>query len=337
MSKAVPNSATSGQIKPLSAGDLEAVIAIDTALAGVSRRGFFEKRLAAVIKNPGDYVCLGLHDGDRLTGYVFAKLFSGEFGKPGGRASLDAIGVDRVHQNSGGGHALLQAVEETLNQKGAVELASQVSWDDSALISFLGKAGFVLAPRLILMRHTNELLTQHIPGNFSDLDEPVEIDHSSPDRDEFEALSRDKVPVRSMTEADLNALIAIDRKNSGIDRSTYYKRKQHEVLYESGVRISLVAERDGFPVGFIMARVDFGEFGRTDTEAVMDTIAVDPNYHALGVGHALMSQLITNLSVLRTDHVRTELDWNDVNLITYLDACGFVPAQKIVFHRKYPI
>ncbi|MGZ9112242.1 MAG: GNAT family N-acetyltransferase, partial [Rhodoplanes sp.] len=58
----------------------------------------------------------------------------------------------------------------------------------------------------------------------------------------------------------------------------YYQRKVEEVLQESGVRVSLVAEIDDHPVGFIMARVDFGEFGRTEPEAVMDTVGVHPDY-----------------------------------------------------------
>lgn len=164
--------------------------------------------------------------------------------------------------------------------------------------------------------------------------EPTELDFSSPQGDNLEALSRDHVPVRSMTEADLEALIAIDHRATGKDRSAYYQRKQREAMYETGIRVSLVAELDGHPVGFIMARVDYGEFGHTDPQAVMDTIGVDPGYRGRGVGRALMSQLIANLASLRVDHIRTQLDWNDVGLISYLDNVGFTPAQCVVLSRK---
>ncbi|MDH3740135.1 MAG: GNAT family N-acetyltransferase [Hyphomicrobiales bacterium] len=170
-----------------------------------------------------------------------------------------------------------------------------------------------------------------IPTN---IDQPSEVDFSSPQGDDFDALSRDHIPVRSMTGADLEALIAIDRRATGDDRTAYYRRKQREAMHESGVRVSLVAEQDGHPVGFIMARVDFGEFGHTSPEAVMDTIGVDPGYRGRGVGQALMSQLIANLATLRVDHIRTELDWNDVGLINYLDEMGFAPAQRVVLSRN---
>ena len=89
-------------------------------------------------------------------------------------------------------------------------------------------------------------------------------DYSDPSGDDFAALSRDRVPVRSMLEEDLPAIVGIDRKLTGRDRTAYYEHKLVEVMRESGVRVSLIAEVDGRPAGFVMARVDFGEFGHTN-------------------------------------------------------------------------
>src|SRR3972149_196393 len=88
----------------------------------------------------------------------------------------------------------------------------------------------------------------------------------------FGTLARDRLPVRSLREEDLAAVVRIDRKLTGFDRSAYYAAKFREVLVESGIRVSLVAEEDGIVNGFIMARVDFGEFGQVETSAVIDTI-----------------------------------------------------------------
>jgi ribosomal protein S18 acetylase RimI-like enzyme len=108
-----------------------------------------------------------------------------------------------------------------------------------------------------------------------------------------------------------NPLIAIDRRITGRGRAAYFERKLEEALYESDMRVSLVAEHDGRAVGFIMVRVDFGEFGRIEPTAVMDTIGVDPDYRGQGIGRALMSQLLTNLTTLRVEHIRTDIDWRD--------------------------
>lgn len=323
-----------GTIKPLSANDLEAVITIDTAIAGNSRRGFFEKRLTAATEQPEDYIYVGLHESGKLIGYALAKMVVGEFGQPDAKASFDAIGVDPNHQGQGVGHQLLQEVEKILTHKGVAELTSQVAWSDPALLMFFSRADFALAPRVILWRDTSEIFQNDEP-DYDGVD-LSEIDHSAPDSDDPAALSSDKVPVRSMKELDLAALIKIDRKATGHgnDRSAYYKRKQHEVLHQSGVRGSVVAELEDFVVGFIMARVDFGEFGHANTEAVMDTLAVDPDYQGQGVGQALMAKLMANLAILQVDSVRTEIDWNDTGLMAYLSATGFVPAQTLVLTRK---
>jgi ribosomal protein S18 acetylase RimI-like enzyme len=136
-----------------------------------------------------------------------------------------------------------------------------------------------------------------------------------------------------MSEGDLRALIAIDRRITGRDRSAYFERKVAEALHQSDVRVSLVAERDGAPVGFVMARVDFGEFGRIEPTAVMDTIGIDPDYRDQGIGRALMSQLLINLMTLRVEHIRTEIEWRDRDLLGFLDHCGFRPSPQLCFEH----
>lgn len=164
-------------------------------------------------------------------------------------------------------------------------------------------------------------------------DEAAEIDYSHPAGDDFEALSRDRLPVRSMRAEDLDTLVAIDRSITGRDRRVYYEQKLAESLDETGVRVSLVAEQDGRPVGFIMARVDFGEFGRTEPEAVIDTIGVDPASTHRQVGSAMMSQLMVNLMALQVERVRTEVVWNNYTVTAFLEHCGFRPAQRLALRR----
>ena len=84
-----------------------------------------------------------------------------------------------------------------------------------------------------------------------------------------------------------------------------------------------------------MARVDYGEYGRTSPEAVMDAIGVDPGYQGRDVGLTLMHNLLSNLSTLQVEKVRTEVEWNNVGLIAYMDAAGFTPAQTIGLYRRF--
>ena len=160
-----------------------------------------------------------------------------------------------------------------------------------------------------------------------------EINYGKPAAPDFGPLARDRIPVRTMSEADLAALIDIDRRITGRDRSAYFERKLADALHESDVRVSLVAEWDGVPVGFIMARVDFGDFGRMEPTAVLDTLGVDPDCRNQGVGRALLSQLLVNLMTLRVERIRTEVDWQERDLLGFLDRYGFQPAQQLCFDR----
>jgi ribosomal protein S18 acetylase RimI-like enzyme len=162
----------------------------------------------------------------------------------------------------------------------------------------------------------------------------TEIDHSSPSSDDFEALARDLVPIRSIAPHDLDAIVRIDQRITGRSRRPYFERKLAEAIEESAVRVSLVAEIDGTVAGFVMARVDFGEFGQIEAGAVMDTIGVDPSYERRGVATALLSQLMANLSALRVERVRTEVDWNDFALLGFLDRLGFRPQRRLALRRS---
>jgi ribosomal protein S18 acetylase RimI-like enzyme len=323
------------RVRRLTGDDLERCIAIDRAHAGRSRRGFFEARLRAALKDPARFIYVGVDDadgGDGLAGFALVRLLEGEYGGTERIAVLDAIGVDGALHGLGLGRALMRGAEDVMRDKGVVELRSQLDWNNHALMRFLDAAGFELAPRVILSREVAEPADSPLDSApRSDAGVP---DYSDPNGDDFDALSRDKVPARSLIASDLAALTRIDRKITGRDRGAYFAAKTAEVLEETGIRISLVAELDGHPVGFVMARLDVGEFGHFEPEAVIDTIGVDPDYTHRHVGGALMSQLLVNLGALRVDHVRTQLGWDQLDLLRYLENHGFRPSQRIALARR---
>ena len=320
---------TTGTVGPLSGDDLDAVVAIDTRNAGTSRRGYFQRRLRAATDRPRDYVYIANRSGRDLVGFALARVTDGEFGA-GASAALDAIGVHPDHRGHGHGQALMTELERILAHKGVHEITSQVDWADGALLDFLRGAGFGLDDRLVLVRPTAEIP----PDEPEAPEEILEIDHSAPESDEFTALARDRVPVRSMEDRDLDGVVRIDRRIIGRDRRAYFERLNNIALHGSGVRLSLVAELEGDAAGFIMARVDYGEFGHTQAEAVMDTLGVDPGYQGHGVGQALMSQLMANLGALNVETVRTVVGWDNVALTGYLGAVGFRPAQRLALRRS---
>jgi ribosomal protein S18 acetylase RimI-like enzyme len=146
--------------RPITAADLQQVIAIDTAHSGGSRRRFFEKRFAAAKARPSDFVQLGVMEGNTLRGFAIAHILRGEFGRKDAIAVLDALGVAPDSKEHGFGQILVEELIAISRQRGARSLHSQVDWKSADLLRFFNSAHFKLAPRVALERSTNELLEQ---------------------------------------------------------------------------------------------------------------------------------------------------------------------------------
>jgi ribosomal protein S18 acetylase RimI-like enzyme len=296
-------------IEAIGAASLDTVVELDSKTNGSRRRDFFAKRFTAQEKHPDSFISLGASDGESMVGFVCCHMLKGEFGSDELIAVLDAMSVEPESQGHGVGHELMSRLMTEIRSRGGRELQTQAGWKQPEVLDFFASTGFKMAPRLILERSTP--------------------DFSDPTRDEFDDLSRDEIMVRSLLPEDLDKVIRIDGKITGHARRDFFNRKFEEVLYESGVRISLIAEMDGMVVGFMMARVDFGEFGRTASEAVIDTLGVDTAFRSKHVGHALLAQLLGNLATLQVDSVRSEVEWNNHGLLGFLGRCGFEPSQRL--------
>jgi ribosomal protein S18 acetylase RimI-like enzyme len=297
------------EVNPIGSESLDTAVELDTTTNGSQRRDFFAKRFEAQEKHPLAFISMGATEAGEMVGFVCCHMLKGEFGSDELIAVLDAMAVKPESQGQGVGHELMAQLMTEIRARGGKGLQTQAGWDQPGVLDFFSATGFKMAPGLILERTT---------PNYSD-----------PTRSEFDDLSRDDVLVRSLAKDDLDQVVRIDAKITGHDRRDFFERKFQEVLYESGVRLSLIAEIDGLVVGFMMARVDFGEFGRTASEAVIDTLGVAKAFRSQYVGHALLAQLLGNLATLQVDSVRSEVEWNKFGLLGFLESCGFVPSQRL--------
>lgn len=152
--------------------------------------------------------------------------------------------------------------------------------------------------------------------------------------DEAGVLPTDAIPVRTLRESDLQRIVAIDRKTVGRQREEYFRAKIHSALADQKLTTSLVAEVDGAVVGFVLAHLYYGEFGRTEPVAVMDSIGVDPEHRGKHIGQALMRQLTMNLRALRVERVETDVEWNQFELLAFLSKRGFTPAPRVCLSLK---
>ena len=139
--------------------------------------------------------------------------------------------------------------------------------------------------------------------------------------------------IRTLSTGDLDRLVRMDQPHSGRNRTAFYEGKLRRALDGSDVRISLGAERDGFLVGAVLGSVQYGEFGVAEPVAILDTILVDTRFAGQGVGRALLAQLLENLEGLRIERIRTELSWEESELLGFLRQVGFTPVPRLVLER----
>lgn len=137
------------------------------------------------------------------------------------------------------------------------------------------------------------------------------------------------IVVRGLRPDDLDRVIALDAHIVGRRRDDYFKRKLQQNLQETGIKVSLAGELDGCFAGFLLARVYYGEFGRLEPSAVLDTLDVHPDFRGKGVGDALFQQLVTNLRGLGVDRVATEVSWDNPRLLAFFQHQGFQPAARL--------
>ena len=143
-----------------------------------------------------------------------------------------------------------------------------------------------------------------------------------------DAAGTDSVLVRNLRPGDLEAVVPLDTMVTGQPREEYFKVKLAQALSDTGVMVSLAAELQGAFVGFCLARVYYGEFGKMQQTAALDTFGVHPDFRGRGVADALMAQLRTNLLGLGIHLLQTEVSWDNQRLLSYFHHTGFRPAAR---------
>ncbi|MDD5333045.1 MAG: GNAT family N-acetyltransferase [Rhodoferax sp.] len=326
-------------IRALAKEDLDAVVAIDAEIEGHARRDYIERRLAAALREPALHAQFAALEGDQLVGYLLARLLVGEFGRPHPGLRLEIVGVHHQARGIGVGAQLLQALLSHARKHGLSELHTSAAWNDHAMLRWFDAMDFTLAPERWLdcqvdggAYHAGRDEAVEAPDGFGP---GHEIDYGAPGDNDFEKLARDSADVQSMKPQDLQEIARIDRALTGRDRTDYMQAKLAEALNDSALRVSMTARLDGTIVGYLMARADLGDFGRTEPAAVIDTIGVDPEYEHRGVGRALLSQLFANLGALRVERVETLTAPRDQALLGFLFDAGFQPSQRLAF--SHPI
>ncbi len=321
-------------LRALAPTDLEAVVAIDARLAGRARRTpYFKRRLDAALADPKLHVQFAALRSGELVGYVLTRRLAGEFGYPEPALRLEVIGVEPDAHGHGIGDALLSAVENWASRHGVTALRTQAAWRHHTMLRFLDHSGFELGRNQVIdcAVHAGRLGDVPDDASAAPAQGSTETNYGTAAANDFEALARDLADVRTLAAADAEAIVKVDRARTGRDRSDYIARLVREALDDSAIRVSLTARVSGMVVGFIMAKTDLGDFGRTAPVAVIDTIGVNPEFAHAGIGSALLSQLFVNLHALHIERVETVVSRENFDLLAFFYRAGFEPSSRLAF------
>jgi GNAT superfamily N-acetyltransferase len=326
------------KIRRVASQDLDAVVSLDAANVGRSRRFYFERRLNAALAQPDLHVQFAAERGGQFVGFMMARRLLGEFGRSVPALRLEAIDVASGEQGQGIGTALLERLEAEAKRLGVAEMHTTASWRNHRMMQFLDHSKFELGNVLVVDCPVREQRIVALQGDKVVAPEhhkfSSEVDYGAEAGNDFEALAHDRADVGTLKAEDLNDLVRIDERVTGRRREDYMKQLVEEALNASDVRVSLVARVDGIAAGFVAARTDFGDFGRNEPVAILDTIGVDPDYAHGGLGHALLSQLLVNLEGLRVERIETVTARENFGLLGFLYDVGFEPSQHLSFSKR---
>jgi ribosomal protein S18 acetylase RimI-like enzyme len=322
-------------IRPLTRNDLAEVVAIDAAIEGRWRRNYVERRLAAALRQPALHAQFAACDSKGLAGFILARVLEGEFGRSRPGLRLEMIGVRPDARGQGGGAKLFKSLCDWGARHGIRDVRTTVGWQDAQMLGWLDAMSFRLSSSVILDAALDARAPEadaavtlepgHGPGG--------EINFGTGEANDNERLATEQAEVRAMRPEDLREIVRIDHSNTGRDSGDYIAALLGEATDDSALRVSLAARLDGAIVGFVMARADLGDFGRTEPVAVVDTIGVDPDYAHRGIGHLLLDQLFANLSALQVERVETVVKTADLQLMGFFQSAGFAPSQRLPFAR----
>lgn len=139
--------------------------------------------------------------------------------------------------------------------------------------------------------------------------------------------------LRALKPADLDAVVEIDRRNTGRSRRVFFERRLEAALADPDGFIVVGVETDDAFTGFAIARVQNGEFGDDRRVAVLDVIGVDPDHRHEGVGGLLLGGIVERMKRHDLHELRTQVDWDDQQIIHFFAASGFTLAPRQVLER----
>jgi ribosomal protein S18 acetylase RimI-like enzyme len=136
----------------------------------------------------------------------------------------------------------------------------------------------------------------------------------------------DKVKIREIMEEDLEAILELDRKIIGKQRSITYGNPIGTYL-GGDFGLSFVAVDNKKIVGFVMGQIEGPGKGW------IQTMAVDPEYRRHKIGAKLFEALLARYRSKGIDTVRIAASWRDAGMLSFLNSLGFTRGDMVQLEK----
>jgi ribosomal protein S18 acetylase RimI-like enzyme len=128
------------KLRILTMKDLDAVTAIDHALLGRQRKGYWETRLERA--ETSGVPSLAAEANGKVIGFILGSASGWEYGIPENIGWIDTLDVAKGYQNRGIARLLFKEMAAMFKKVGVETIYVFVNWRDWGLLRFFDKMGF---------------------------------------------------------------------------------------------------------------------------------------------------------------------------------------------------
>jgi len=141
---------------------------------------------------------------------------------------------------------------------------------------------------------------------------------------------RDEIRIRPMNPADIDAVVAIDRKISGLNRSITYSINE---MIGGQIECSFIAEVENTPVGFVLSSLSYIP-GEIFEACVIQTMGVDPAHWHKGIASKLINALMDAARSKGVEIIRIMVDQRDDKLVGFFERLDFNRGRFIDYSKN---
>lgn len=144
------------------------------------------------------------------------------------------------------------------------------------------------------------------------------------------------VAVRPLQPGDVDAVLAIERDNTGNEARRLFLKETAEFHLQGGTHdlVALVAEDGGKVQGFVIGRISGPEFGSRESLGWVSVVGVQKAARGKGVGKLLGEALLQEFRKRGVRRVRTLVDATDEALLNFFRSLGMLESRVEVMEKN---